>query len=242
MKKIISAIILLSIAQVGQAQALEEIVVTARKSSVEILPGSYLQRKADFLLLEVRVENDSRSVGQRKQEIYETLKGLLSAASKQKNIEVSLVSDGGIVVPMTKDNYRVKLGGGNRPDTSRTSISLKTPIPENEMDGQKLIDTLRKFLGSADRKGRTELSPIGDIEVTVVGPSQYRDQVIDVFAKDVENVTGSLGENYKVIVNGIDRPVGFYRLGLLEIALYIPYSYSVLPESINSYMNFSPEY
>ena len=229
------ALLLCMAAPFNYAHALEEIVVTARKTSIEVMPGSFLQRKADFLLLEVAVENDSRDADQRESEIYKTLKDLLAAADKNGDVEVSLISEGGIVTPMTKDNYKVKLGRGSRPDTSRTSISLKTRIPASEQDGQKLIDRLRNFLDAVERQGRTELTAVGEVEVSVVGPNQYRDEVIDVFAKDVKKVTGALDGSYKVVVEGIDEPVGFYRMGLLEIALYIPYRYMVLSETVNSY-------
>ena len=44
-----------------------------------------------------------------------------------------------------------------------------------------------------------------------------------------------------MVVRGIDRPVEWARLGLLDLALYVPYSYDVLPSNITTYLSVPSE-
>ena len=223
------------------SQELEEIVVSGQRSDDGAIPAMFLRRPGDFLLLRIRLTNDSREEDTRESEIYATLRRILADARRADNIEVSLITADNLVVPLTNDNYRVRLDRDYRPDTSATIISVKTPISESGSDGQVLTNRLRRFVENVEVEGRTELIPEGGVEISIVGPHQYRNQIIEVFAQDVRAVTQALGDNYRVIVEGIDRPVDWYRVSLLELALFVPYSYVVVPETVNSYLSV-PEY
>lgn len=218
------------------AQGVEEIVVTAARATESApLPGAYLKRSGDFVLLEVAVTNDTREKDARKSEIYETLRTALAAAKRDGSIELSVVDDAGLVMPLKVDSASVILSAGDRPDTSRTTISVKTRIPLENANGSALIAKLKDFVSGIKPAGRTLLSPNGDVEISIVNPGQYRDRVIALFAEDVRKVTGAIGDEYKVIVRGIDRPIAWRRMGLLELALYIPYNYAVIPATVTGY-------
>jgi hypothetical protein len=211
---------------------LEEIVVTG--SRVETTPGVFLRRHADYLLLEVAVTNDTREEAGREDEIYRTLRGALTAAERSREVEVSVVNDDGLVYPLTPENYRIDLSPGNRPDTSTATISMKTAVPATDADGQALVNTLREFVAGLSVVGRTQLDPVGDVQISVVDPHQYRSEIIKLVAGDISQVTSTLGAEYRVIVEGIDRPVEWFRLGLLDLGLFIPYRYTVIPQSVTS--------
>lgn len=217
------------------AEGMEEIVVTAHKRSEALPdPSVFLRRNADFMLLQVEVNNDTRDEEQRADEIHATLKNFLDAAAKQRNIEVSLITENDLVVPLTEQNYRIRVLPGKRVDTSSVYISVKTPIATDARDGQTLINKLQSFVGSIKVVGRTELDADRDVDISVVGPAQYRNQIISRFAEDVKSVTSALGPDYRVVVEGIDGPVYWYRISQLELGLYIPYRYLVLPNSVNA--------
>jgi hypothetical protein len=211
---------------------LEEIVVTG--SRVETTPGVFLRRHADYLLLEVAVTNDTREQAGREDEIYRTLRGALTAAERNRAVEISVVNDDGLVYPLTPENYRIDLSPGSRPDTSTARISMKTAVPSTDADGQALVNKLREFVASLSVVGRTQLAPVGDVRISVVDPHQYRNEIIKLVAGDIGQVTSTLGAEYRVIVEGIDRPVEWFRLGLLDLGLFIPYRYTVIPQSVTS--------
>lgn len=216
------------------AQTLEEIVVTARKME-EPLPGVVLKKAGDFLLLEVLVSNDTRDEGRRKKEIFNTLKNAISSASKISGIELSLVEDD-YVVPLNKDNYKVELHSGSRPDTSEATIRVKTAIPKDQQEAAELIEKMKGFVKKVPVEGRTELKALSSVDVSIVSPNAYRSEIIKLFSEDVKSVTNSLGDEYRVYVEGIDMPVQWVRVGPLQLALYIPYRYVVIPNNVNSIM------
>jgi hypothetical protein len=84
--------------------------------------------------------------------------------------------------------------------------------------------------------GRTQLDPVGDVHISVVDPHQYRGEIVDLVVADVRRVTAGLGGEYRVVVQGIDRPVEWFRLGAIELGLYVPYQYTVIPESLTSFV------
>jgi hypothetical protein len=217
------------------AQDVEEVVVTgSRVEEGTAMPGTFLRKKGDFLLLQVSVTNDTRDAKTRKEEIYATLRTALTAARRDGSIELSVIDENGLVIPLRVDSATVPLRPGGRPDTDATAISVKTRIPASGADGQALISKLKDFVSGLKVTGRTQLDAHGDVEISVVGPHGYRDEIIALFAADANKTSRALGADYKVVVENIDRPVRWVRIGLLELALYVPYRYQVLPASVTS--------
>ncbi|MCH9694551.1 MAG: hypothetical protein K0U72_08590 [Gammaproteobacteria bacterium] len=223
-----------------RAQEVEEIVVTGTLVGSSV-PGKHLRRPADNILLRVQIVNDSRDADQREEEIHKTLSAAISAAARNDRIELSSVTDSGFVLPLTKANYQIDLHGGQRPDTSQAYFRAKSAVPDSLDDGEALVLELKRFVAGLKMVGRTEVFVNGDVEVSIVNPSQYRAEAIRLFAEDVQTVTGSLGDDYRVIVNGIDKPIEWARAGSLSVAIYIPYEYTVVPTTING-VTIIPDY
>ncbi|HEX5789032.1 MAG TPA: hypothetical protein VFY03_12685 [Woeseiaceae bacterium] len=240
MRPALSICLLALIAAQAHAQELEEIVVTASLMESEV-PGKHLRRNADNLMLRVQIVNDAREEDQREDEVHETLLAAISAAAKRDNIELSTVTDSGFVLPLTKSNYRIELEDGSRPDTSQAWFRAKSAVPASVDDGEALVIELKRFIASLDLVGRTEVFVDGDVEVSIVNPEQYRGEAIRLLGEDVRSVTSALGDDYKVIVSGIDKPVEWARAGSLSVAIYIPYEYMVVPSSISG-ITYLPEY
>lgn len=217
------------------AEEVEEVVVTGSRSEGGAVPGTSLKRPGDFLLLSVQVSNDSRDAKTRDAEIKETLRAMLAAAGRDKSIELSVIGDNDLVLPLRLDSGTLALVGGKRPDTSETSINVKTRIPPKVGNSSALIAKLRDFVKGIKPAGRTIIDGDGDFEISLVKPSQYRDEVIGLFAADVKRVTASLGPDYKVVVRGIDRPIRWVRDGMLEVTIFVPYSFDVLPATVSAY-------
>jgi hypothetical protein len=216
-------------------ESLEEVVVTGSRSEGSSIPGTSLRRPGDFILLTVQVSNDSREEKTRTDEINATLRAMLSAASKDKTIELSVIGDNNLVLPLRLDSATLQLGKGKRPDTSETTISVKTRIPAAVGNSSALVARLRDFVTGIKPAGRTIIDEDGDFEISIVNPAQYRDQVISLFAADVKKVTAALGTDYKVVTQGIDQPIRWVRAGMLEVTIFVPYSYDVIPASVTSY-------
>ena len=147
-----------------------------------------------------------------------------------------MIGDNNLVLPLKLDSATLSLVGGQRPDTSITTISVKTRIPATVGNSSALVAKLRDFAKGIKPVGRTIVEEDGDFEISIVNPAQYRDRVIELFAADVKKVTASLGPDYKVVARGIDQPIEWVRAGMLEVNIFVPYRYDVLPVSVTSYM------
>lgn len=226
----------------AQEGGFEEVVVTGLRTSEDVsMPGTFLRKTGDFLLLQVAVNNDTREEKGRKDEIYATLKAALAAAKRDGTIELSVIDENELVIPLKVDSATVVLRPGSRPDTSTTRISVKTKISGSGADGQALISKLKDFVSNLKMTGRTTFDVDGDVDISIVGPHQYRDDIIALYAADAKKITGSLGEDYKVVTTGIDRPVQWVRMGLLELALFVPYEFAVLPSTVHTFMKMPAE-
>lgn len=227
---------LLSASVSAQDTMEEEVIVTGVRASASELPGVTLKKKGDFLLLKVKIVNDTRDPRERRSEIYKTINAAIDLAKKDKNIQLS-VSQGNLVLPLTKNNYEIDLVKGERQDTSEAFITLKTKILENITDASSLVIKLKTFVKSVSVVGRVELIPLSEVSVSVVNPAQYRNEILGLVAADINFITEKLGQEYKVVLEGVNQPVMWSRAGPLHLSLYIPYSYTVVPDSIHSILS-----
>jgi hypothetical protein len=229
-------VFLMAAASVSLAQGVDEIVVTGSRLEGGAMPGTFLRRTGDFLLLQVNVRNDTREAPSRKDEIYATLRNALADAKRAGDIELSVIDESDLVIPLKVDSATVVLKPGDRPDSSYTRISVKTRIPVSGANGQALISKLKDFVAGIKEVGRTKLDADGSVDISVVSPHRYRDEIVALYAEDAKKVAAALGEDYKVVTRGIDRPVQWARIGLLELALFVPYRYDVLPSSVHTFV------
>jgi hypothetical protein len=242
MKRILLLLVCLCAGVVqAQDQGLEEIVVTGSLSEGARIPGTSLKRPGDYILLQVAVSNDSRDADTRKKEIYDTLRAVIAAANRDRSIELSVIGDNSLVLPLRLDSATLVLSRDKLPDTSKTTISVKTRIPSTVGNSSALVAKLKDFVSGIKPVGRTLIDKDGDVEISIVNPAQYRDRVIELFAADVKKVTSALGQDYKVIARGIDAPIQWVRAGMLEVAIFVPYGYDVLPASVTSYTQINDD-
>ena len=85
-------------------ESLEEVVVTGMREDSPAVPGTSLKRPGDFILLTVEVSNDSRDAKTRTDEITATLRAMLAAAAKDKSIQLSVIGDNNLVLPLKLDS------------------------------------------------------------------------------------------------------------------------------------------
>lgn len=227
---------LLSVSSASFGEGLEEIVVTGSRVEGGGLPGTFLRKTGDFALLQVSVRNDTREAAARKDEIYATLRNALASANRDGTIELSVIDESDLVIPLKVDSATVVPLPGDRPDTSITRISVKTRIPPAGANGQALISKLKDFTAGIKEVGRTKLDTGGSVDISIVAPHRYREEIVALYAADARKVTAALGDDYKIVTSGIDRPVRWVRMGLLELALFVPYTYQVVPSSVHSVM------
>lgn len=238
---------LIGLGLLGAAPALaqdeegQEIIVTASRSRAgygsdggpmpvagKPAPALRLRRTADFAVQSVRIIGDTRDEAKRREEIYAMLKGAITLAGKHG---VELATGDYIVEPLTLANYRNLILGedDDREDAEEATFLVKTPLVKGA-DAKAALDRITKFVKTVPAVGRAEIEAEGDLTLSVVGPDQYRSQIVDLVAADAAKVAAKFGSSQGVVVSGLDRPVEWSRIGLTEVSLYLPVSYSVVPK------------
>ena len=237
MHRFLLAIFLLGASNLPAAAQLDEIVVTASKRESVDIPGVVLSKRADNLLLEISIINDTREKDLREKELFETMENLLKAADADKAISLSLdITDDAFVRPLTRGNYQSRLRHDvRRKDTSQFNVQVKTAIPVDEKDPYALIQKLENFADGVELVGRTEIITTDSVSVSLIDPKQYRKEILKLVANDISQMTASLGLDYRAIIDGISGPVYYVRSGVLEVDLYIPYEYVIIPKSMTSF-------
>lgn len=193
------------------------------------LPNIQIQRRADNLVVSVRVVCDTRDADGRRREITETLRAMARAAGSDAAIDISLDAAGNVIAfdESMVPNLSFYPDDG-RPDTSAVTLVVKTPIAQSDTV-EAATGRIRAFVARAPRTGRSELRIMDDWEPTVISPDQYRPAILSAIAQDALTTAGAFGDDYRVEVTGLSRQVTWRRAGPLDLMLYIPYQLGVTP-------------
>lgn len=208
----------------------DEIIVTARK--IERAPAIFIEKKGDFLLLDVRIINDSRERDERIRDLELTIVDVIKAAKSQTDITLSLVEDG-FVRPLTQTAFMDSIRPGSLPDTSFANLKVKTDIPDNVDDAYKLVGMLDEFVEGLKGTGRTKITTYDDVAVSVINPYQYRAEVRNKVIGEMTSTLARLGTDYVVIPRGLDNNVRWVRSGDLNLKFYMDYTYQIYPQTLD---------
>lgn len=241
MSRFLTVVLLIMLsAPVVYAQQYDEIIVTGSRISVGGGGGSggggspaiFVEKKGDFLLLNVTVINDARERSERLRDLEATIKTIITASKNHPDIKLSLVEDG-FVKPLTQLAFMDSVRPGRQPDTSYANIKVKTDIPSGDTDAYKLVRKLDDFVDDLRGVGRTKITTEEDVSVSVINPFQYRDEVRNKVMAEMTSTLRSLGDGYVIVPKGLDRGVRWTRSGDLNLKFYMNYSYKIYPKTLS---------
>ncbi|MDP3803608.1 hypothetical protein [Brevundimonas sp.] len=218
--------------EASNAVGMDEIIVTGSRAiewDPDDIPVIQLERRADNLIVAVRVVNDTRDAPGRRDEITRTLRAMARAAAGREDIDLS-IEDDGTLVPLTEDMVSTLTLGMDpgRSDTSVASLVVKTPIREGDtLDAAS--ERIEEFVEGVDPVGRSLADVVGDWQLSVVNPAQYRAPILAAIAADARTTAATFGDGYAVQVEGMSNRVTWRQSGPLELALFIPYDMTVTP-------------
>lgn len=204
---------------------LDEIVVTGSRISGDDysqIPTVTIEKRADFLVQEIQVTNDTRAESERTKEIYQTIRDLLGDAAKHKGIALGYGDE--FLIPITANDYEIPISNDTRrPDSSMTQFYVKLAIGPND-DVKQALSELKKFISNARVSGRTELKPDDEEGLSVVNPERYRYEIISQIASDARKLQSTVGQQCKVNISGLSNRVSWKRSDISQLTLYIPYT------------------
>jgi hypothetical protein len=202
---------------------LEEVVVTGSRISGDDytrIPAVVLERRADFLVQQIRLTNDTRAEEGRTREIYETIRDMVADAAKRPGVALGYGND--FLIPITATDYEVPLEKGRRPDTSTTELYVKMALGEKD-DLQKAIAELSTFIKKVRVSGRTEVELAGEVGLSLVKPERYRYDIIARITQDAKRLQSAIALQCKVEISGLSNRVSWRRSDVSLLTLYIPY-------------------
>ena len=227
MKKIFMAIFLFILPLLNYAQQLEEVIVTARKMSGDYydMPAVTIRKKADFLAQSIRLVNDSRAPDLRRKEIIQTIDNLIKASEKIRGIELSY-GDGFLMPVKLNDDSLQIIEDNKRIDTSYVYIFAKVALNEKQTPKQQ-IGELRSFISNAKLAGRTEIEVIDDVGLSIIGPEQYRYEILKRISEENEKIKKVVGGSCEIKILGLQGRVEWERSDIAELTLFIRYATEV---------------
>lgn len=222
--------LLSSAAAAAQDFGESEIMVTAARRESDDFdssrPAIGLRRSADFAVMGVTIAGDTRDQERRREEIWTTVRSAIELAGRSG---IELATGEMVVEPLTLENYRdLAMMNDGRPDTDRVYFLAKTRLGAG-VDAAAAVERIERFVRAVPANGRAEVRGSGDLQLSVVGPDQYRGQILDLIAADSRATAARFGTNYSVNATGLDRPVEWMRAGLTEVFLYVPYNMVIVP-------------
>src|SRR5690606_34242390 len=114
----------------------------------------------------------------------------------------------------------------SRTDTSIFYLSVKQKInPEKSPILQK--DELIKFIKGTSKSGRTEIDIPSGIDLSIVSPERYRNEIIKKIGEENREIKSSIGNDCSLIRDGLGNRVEWEQSGMIELMLYIPYNTQV---------------
>jgi len=215
----------LALAGLAQAQApTGEIVVTGNRISGEDysrMPAVTIEKRADFLVQEIRLTNDTRDADARRNELYQTIRDMVADASKKPGMALGYGDE--FLIPITAQDYEIPLSsGGQRPDTNYTHLYVKVALGPND-DVSKALQMLTSFIAKARVTGRTEIDPEDELALSLVNPERYRYEIIEQISADAKMLQAAIGSHCRVAIFGLANRVSWQRSDVSQLTLYIPY-------------------
>jgi hypothetical protein len=182
-----------------------------------------VKRRADFLLLQITIVNDTREEERRRDEVYGTLRGMLTSIPADSKIELFTEE-----FTLTPSHFQIPLVDvADKRDASNVTLFAKVPLAEAD-DAGALADRLRAFVRSVKVQGRTEIFT-GDIGLSIKNPERYRYEVVAAIAADVRKLRDAFGDTFEIIVRGLDARLQWQRSSAAEVELYLPFKYELFP-------------
>ncbi len=213
----------------------DEIVVTGsrlQRYSADVVPMVALARNADFVLVTYDFICDTRDARERTRELTKTLEGLIAAAGRRKDIELSTLIEYEdnydtlyFPMPYTSVDARKFTGQYGRADTSVQTVVIKTPAGEGGVTLEAAAERIEAFVDGLKTEGRTLAVERGDPQLSIVNVERYRPELTAAIRADAERQSAALGAS-KTEISGLEQVVRWERTGPLELKIYIPYKFA----------------
>jgi hypothetical protein len=226
-KYLIGLALVLFAGSAAAQEQVETVVVTGSRIGYDgEAPNVTLPQRADHLITKVRVVCDTRDLDKRKEELRQTLRGMIGEAKRTSSISLSVGDE--LLIDFTEKMLDKVIVPDSKADTSDAYVVIRTELSKDDtFDGA--TQRIKDFVAKTSKAGRTEVLIEEKFNLGLVKPERYRAELIAKIAADTKQIAQTFGADYNPRVEGLQRPIQWYQSGPLDLALYIPYGVVVAP-------------
>lgn len=178
-----------------------------------------VRKPATAVVMEVTIVNFADKSDVRNREIYGTIKNIQKAVQATRGLRF--------------ERREIQLRGETRQKTlfSRSSVTSYANVavvaslaPDTDLFA--LVDTMRTVVSGVTPAGSTKVLD-GNVGLYLEDPDQYRPELLKKIFDDIAVVKNGLGQDFEVLLSGLDGPVQVRAASEKEVELWIDYSFVI---------------
>jgi hypothetical protein len=179
-----------------------------------------LEKDADYVSMSLTVQSNQKEPNARFAEIKQAQNLILGKAKNQDGI---IIHKGPISLspkPMSKFSSISSFSYSHSSSTAQLHVMAKL---DDRSDVYACASQIRRFLDSIKMPGKSHHS-LGQIQLAIANPEQYRQEILTRISKDVEFVKSTVQTSGKVTITGLEQPVLVRQVDDRKVELFINYS------------------
>ncbi len=186
----------------------KEVIIASNTRSVPV--HSSIDIDADYVVATLTFWSETRSAEQRTTELNAFAESLNTIAQSESGIDLQ---KGTISLSATEKQKSAR--------SSRSHIILFYELNENN-NVYSATQAMNTFIQKIQAPKNMTYN-LGNTNLAIRNPAQYRDKLLRTIRADIDETKQSLGEQYKVSVSGLEKPVVVRQKDDKKVTLYIDY-------------------
>lgn len=191
-------------------------VVIAVGGDSALVPAATMQVLADYVAVPIDIENDSKDLVKRTDEIEKAFRAVTQKLSPLQNLKIKPG-----VVSLLHWSEAASSFGGSGPHRGSAQLYVFGALKQNT-DIFAVSRQIYQAVSAIPLAGGTKIT-LGDTELGFDEPEKYRSQLLGLIANSVADARKSLGSGGFVEVEGLEHPVSVMQVTDREVLLFIQY-------------------
>jgi len=175
-----------------------------------------LVKQADFVAVPVTITSEQKEPLQRFDDIRTAKNLIRGKANENKKI---VIKDGPLSLsarPTSKMNFLASYSSYEAPSTA--SINIMLPLAPQSPDVFSAAREITRFVNAIKFGEKTQCN-LGQIQLAVADPEQYRPALLQLIAQDVRKTREQMGVKGNLTVEGLQSPVIVRQLDETRVEL-----------------------
>lgn len=187
-------------------------------TSEKINVSTYFVKNAEYVTAELSINNDDSDPIKRYKLLNKAIEGLNDIVKDKEYVTIKLL-------PVKLTTVRSKLVSSFMLDTV-LKYRILVLLSYFNNDFLEATSQLRKVIDSLPKIEDTDYN-LSTAELAMENPERYRQDIINLVEKDVNQMKQTFGESINIEIDGLENPVQAVQLDEIKIALLIDYNMKI---------------